>query len=393
MIVTQGLLDRLVARRANVLAEADAYMATRQPGKREGDRRVLSPGETATYMGFVDTIRDLDEQTKEVRSELERMGRAPVKTPGGLDSRAYARQWSQRVADQMSQAMGGGAEGRAVVSGSLDIPQFIEPEVIPMARPQRLIDLFTNRITVESNSFEYYQQSARTNLATAVADGNVKPTSTLTVTPHTDRCRVVAHLSEPAPIRLWHDIEAFTSWLTSEMVEGVLDGLEAQIVSGSGTGENMLGLLNTAGTTAVPFTTDVVTTLRSAVTALQTIGEQPTGWALNPADAQTVDMLRWNTAGGFLSGGYEHDPGTGFGSSSNIFGPDVKRVVSPSVPQGTAILGDFTKLRVYVREDAHIDVDASGVLFTKNQFIARGEGRFGIGVLRPSAFAIATLHS
>jgi hypothetical protein len=54
-------------------------------------------------------------------------------------------------------------------------------------------------------------------------------------------------------------------------------------------------------------------------------------------------------------------------------------------------LGDFSKLRVYVRQDATLAIDASGVLFTKNEFIARGEGRFGIGVLRPSAFAIADL--
>lgn len=66
-------------------------------------------------------------------------------------------------------------------------------------------------------------------------------------------------------------------------------------------------------------------------------------------------------------------------------------MVTPSVPVGTAILGDFTKLRVYIRQDAHLDVDSSGVLFTKNQFQARGEGRYGIGVLRPSAFAICDL--
>ncbi|MFZ0225700.1 MAG: hypothetical protein WAL41_01880, partial [Mycobacterium sp.] len=65
----------------------------------------------------------------------------------------------------------------------------------------------------------------------------------------------------------------------------------------------------------------------------------------------------------------------------------LKRVITPSIPVGTAILGDFTRLKVYVRQDAHIDVDASGPLFTTNQFVARGEGRYGIGVLRPSAFA------
>jgi HK97 family phage major capsid protein len=384
--VSQSFLAKLEARRENLLTEAEAWTRSLGDGK-------LSPPQTVRYRQYVEDLRGLAQHITETRSELDRMGRAPMKASGGTDAMTYAKQWSQRVAEKLGRSMGGGSEQRVVVSGSLDIPQFIEPDVIPMARPQRVIDLFTNRVALDGNAFEYYTQTARTNTATAVADGNVKPTSTLTVTPHTDRCRVVAHLSEPVPLRIWYDIESFTSWLSNEMVGGVLDGLEAQIISGDGTGENMTGLLHTTGTTAVAFNTDALTTMRSAVTALQVLGEVPTGWALNPADAQAIDLTRWGTSGGFLSGGYEHDTGNGFGTSSNIFGPDVKRVVSPSVPQGTAILGDFTKLRVYVREDAHVDVDASGVLFAANRFIMRGEGRFGIGVLRPSSFAIATLHA
>ena len=46
---------------------------------------------------------------------------------------------------------------------------------------------------------------------------------------------------------------------------------------------------------------DLPTTLRSAVCKLQILGETPTGWALNPTDAQAVDLLRWSTGGGLLS--------------------------------------------------------------------------------------------
>jgi hypothetical protein len=60
---------------------------------------------------------------------------------------------------------------------------------------------------------------------------------------------------------------------------------------------------------------------------------------LSPADAEAIDLVRWGSAGGFLSGGFEHDNRDGFGTSDNIFGT-VPRVVSPSVPTGTAILGD-----------------------------------------------------
>ena len=228
-----------------------------------------------------------------------------------------------------------------------------------------------------------------------MADSDTKPTSTFTIKAVTDRCRVIAHLSEPTPNRLWVDHDELRSWLTSEMVQGVLDGLEQQIISGDPTGgnaESMTGLLNTTGTTPVPFTVDAVTTLRSAVTALQVLGETPNGWALNPADAQAIDLLRWGTSGGLLTEGYATGVTPGADpSSNNIFGADIRRVVSNSIPAGVAVLGDFSKLRVYVREDATLAIDASGVLFTKNQFICRAEGRFGIGVLRPSAFAVCDL--
>lgn len=385
--VTAAFLQKLESRRAAERAAAERMLLNAQ---REG-RNELTDAEDAEMRVYRSTLRDLDQHIAETRSELERCGSHAITGSGG-NAMSYGRVWAQQVAEKLHRSMGGdGLERRVVVSGSIDIPQFIEPQVIPMARPQRLIDLFSNRLGLSGNAFEYFVQSARTNTATAVADNAVKPTSTLTVTPKTDRARVVAHLSEPTPLRLWYDHEEFVTWLTNEMVAGVLDGLEAQIVSGDGTGENMLGLLATPGLTTVAFATDPITTLRSALTALQVKGETPTGWALHPADAQAIDLTRWGTSGGFLSGGYENDSGNGFGTSENVFGTGLKRVVTPSIPQGTAVLGDFTKLRVYVRQDAHIAVDASGVLFTKNQFVARGEGRFGIGVLRPSAFAVCDL--
>jgi hypothetical protein len=75
-----------------------------------------------------------------------------------------------------------------------------------------------------------------------------------------------------------------------------------------------------------------------------------------PAHSWTVNIIE----------GYQTGVAPGNDPSSNsIFGPDsdIKRVVSKSVPQGTALLGDFTKLRLYVRQDAHVDIDASGTLF------------------------------
>lgn len=101
--------------------------------------------------------------------------------------------------------------------------------------------------------------------------------------------------------------------------------------------------------------------------------------------------LRAGDDGPFLSGGYANDQGTGFGSSLNIFGNILPRVVSPNCPQGTAILGDFSKAALFVRSGMRIDLDTSGELFEKNQIRLRAEMAVGFGVLRPSAFTCVPL--
>jgi hypothetical protein len=114
---------------------------------------------------------------------------------------------------------------------------------------------------------------------------------------------------------------------------------------------------------------------------------------MHPNDAQAVDLLRFPWGGdtqadaGFLLDGYQH----GVGGSGNVFGPTTPRVVSPSVPEGTAILADWDQLRLYVREDVRLDVDAGGELFTRNQAIVRAEARIGVSVLKPSSFAVVDL--
>lgn len=293
--------------------------------------------------------------------------------------------WASRAAGTITALR---SETRAITSGSIDLPSLVTPEVIAQPRPRRLIDLLVTRQNLAGNAFEYFRQTVRTNNAATVADNATKPTSVFTVEPVEDRARVIAHLTEPIPLRLLADHGALRVWLNTELVEGVLDALEAQVVAGDGSGEDMLGVLSAPGTTQVPFTDDPITTLRSALTALQKLGVTPNAWAISPDDAQDVDLARWGTSGGFLTDGVTN----GTTSSGNIFGgTEIQRVVSPSVPAGTAVLGDWSKLGLWIREGVRVDIDAGGELFTKNQAVLRGEMRAGAGVLMPPAFAVVDL--
>ncbi|OBB89645.1 phage major capsid protein [Mycobacterium sp. 852002-30065_SCH5024008] len=350
------------------------------------------------YRTSQNTLRALDARIAEQRAEIERSGVnnplvQAIKAGGGSERTAGipVDGWARRVATQLCAR---NAENRAISSGSLDIPNLVPPYVSALPWPKRLIDVLTNRLVATSNVVEFFQQTVRTNNAAPVADLATKPTSTFTLTPVQDRCRVIAHLSEPVPVRYLQDVEQVQPFLSREMAQGVLAALEHQVVAGDGTGENMTGLLHQSGTTAVPYQGDPLTTIRHSITQLQNLGEEPTGIALNPHDAETIDLERWGTAGGLLSSGFDHPNTVGYGSSNNFFGPDdqVKRVVSPSVPAGTALVGDWSTCVLYLRESMSLMLNYwSDALFSTNAFLLRCEMRTVAGFLRPQAFAIATI--
>ncbi|MCV7089616.1 phage major capsid family protein [Mycobacterium interjectum] len=391
------VLERLT--RARDLAQAEGQAIT-QRVQAEG-RTQLTAQEAAEIASLTETRKALDERIVETRSELARSGadnpavqRLMAATAMG-NTAASTQDWARRTAQQIA---GVGREQRAISTGTLDVPSLVLPSVTEIPWPTRLIDLFSNRVGSDSNAVEYYRESAtdRDNQATVVADLASKPVSTFTVEPVTDRCRVIAHVSEPVPVRLLQDVPALQSWLASTMAQGVLAGLENQAIWGLGTGEEMTGLWATPGITTVSYSTDKVTSLRKGLTALQKLGEVPNGVCLNPDDAEAIDLTRSGNDGPFLTGGFEYDRGNGFGTSDQIFGPSnqIRRVVSPSVPSGWAILADWRQLKLFVREGMSIMLNFwSEDLFTKNAYIVRAEMRGLVAFTRPQAFAMISLHS
>ncbi|KZS61102.1 phage major capsid protein [Mycobacterium pseudokansasii] len=397
-------LEQTLARLQRLRDDTDAQRRAIVSLAESEQRERLSEQETAEFRSLSDIVADLSERCQHIRGEIQRSGRldpealivrTATATVGG--SAATTEAWARTAARELREALGG-SESRAVVSGSVDVPALIPASVAAIPHPTRLIDLLVNRTPVDGMAYETYVQTARTNNAAPTADLATKPTSALTVKAVQDRCRVFAHLSEPVPYRIWASNEAITSWLVDEMAAGVWDSIEHAAINGNGSGEMPMGVLGLEGFTTpsdrthVPWTTDLPTTLRSAVTALQNLGEQPTGWALSPADAQAVDLLRWSTDGGFLSRGYDSSPDAQASLADNIFGPTRPRVVSPSIPQGMAVLADWRQLKLFLNGTMQLLVNAFGdSLFQANAVQVRGELHAGINVLRPKAFAIVDL--
>lgn len=291
--------------------------------------------------------------------------------------------WAKSVSRTLQNA-GRGLGVKALLSGEVTTPPAVEVAPLPTV-PNRLLDLVPREALTE-HTFSYLRQVLRDDKAAVVADNALKPTSVYTFEEVEDRARVIAHLSEPFPLRYASDHASMMQVLDGQMKAGVYEAIERLIVSGSGTGEEWTGILNTTGVKHVSFTTDTITTLRKARTALELTGQPVTAVAMNPADIEALDLLREDgSTGGFLldTDAYER-----------IFGRGVRGVPSLSVPVGQAIAGNWDATRLMVRQDAHtLAATQAGDLFDKNQMKLRSEGRFGFKFTQPGALVVVDLTS
>jgi HK97 family phage major capsid protein len=362
--------------------------------KAKADDRDLTEAEQTEVEAKFAKIEELDKKIEAAEKSADLVSRLtaagpgsetdpiyPLPVKGGATQAAGAGVWAKSVAASLAKTAHGMGV-KALLTGEIQTPPAVTVAPLPTV-PARLLDLVP-REELGEHTFAYLRQVVATNNADVVADNALKPTSVYSFEEIEDRARVIAHLSEPFPIRYATDHTSMLQVLDGQMEAGIFEAIERLIVSGTGTGEEWTGILNTTGVTQVAFTTDAVTTLRKARTAQELKGEHVTAVAMHPTDIEALDLMREDgTTGGFLldSDAYER-----------IFGRGVRGVPSVAVPVGKAIVGDWSQTRLRIRQNAHtLAATQAGDLFDKNQMKLRTEGRFGFQFFRPQALGVVDL--
>lgn len=241
------------------------------------------------------------------------------------------------------------------------------------------------------DAFSYLRETVREHAAAPVAIGQKKPTSTYTLERVDDQIRTIAHLTEPIPRNWLLDAPALQQYLDSTLRAGVLYELEYQIFQGAGTGEDLPGILMSAGVLVQSWDTDILTTCRKAVTALELRPINPTAFCFNPTDWETIELTTASGSGEYLIDGSPVDR-----SRRRLWGLPV--ALSLGVPEGTGIVADWgTALELLEREETKIEwsdgfyhgataYDEDGYTgFESNEVMWRGEGRWGMEFFRPTA--------
>ncbi|MES2093827.1 MAG: phage major capsid protein [Actinomycetota bacterium] len=306
-----------------------------------------------------------------------RLGMAPKLNLSELDLR------NLHQAAQTKQAYR--VQTKASDPGSLIPPVLLPGVVSKQHEPTRILD-FIPTSPISSPSIEFVSHTATTGAAGMVARGGAKPEVNLTLAQTILVARKIAAHSA-IPDEILADFNTFAAYVQAELLRQITDVENQQILSGLGTGEELTGILTTAGLLVRAKATDTpLDAIEQAVKDLR-VGPSfcdPTLIVMHPTDFSTVRRSKDSQLRYLLSA----DPSAA--EVNSIWGIPV--AVTTQITLGTALMGNFEiGTQGYLREGITLtSSNSSGSDFTNNLTRYLVEERLTVGVARPSAFVKIT---
>ncbi len=220
--------------------------------------------------------------------------------------------------------------------------------------------------------------------AAEVAEGAAKPESTWDVEVVKEGTSTIAHWIQFTRQAL-SDEAQIQGYINGRLAFGVEKRLNAQVLTGDGTGANLTGILNTAGigTYVSPAGEDPLISIRKAKTVAQLSEYAPDGVVLNPTDWEAVE-LSTNDNGTFRAAVVTN------GAEQRLWG--LRVVVSTAIAAGTALVGGFREgATLWERTGIELYLtDSHASNFTSNILTLLAEKRAALAVWRPKAFVKVT---
>jgi len=261
--------------------------------------------------------------------------------------------------------------------------------IVPTAnRRSRVRDLFPYRAT-DYSVVEFFRESGFSNNASVVPDYFTDSfvaalKSGLSFVGDRSPVRTLAHF-EVAHRNVLEDEPQLRSIVDNELLYGLRLVEDAQILSGSGSGQDLRGILNTPGVQSYNWSAGVVgdtrvDAVRRAMSLVHLANFEPTGIIMHPSDWETIELTK-------------DDDGVlvfavSFASGDDSWMWNVPVVVTPVMPEGTVLVGAFgSGAQLYDREDSVVRVaEEHEGLFVENAVAVLAEQRLALAVKRPESF-------
>lgn len=229
----------------------------------------------------------------------------------------------------------------------------------------------------------YYAGGASVNNAAGVAEGTAPSESDMKFEKVSIPVRDMRAFL-PVSNRALADAAQLGGLVDTFLRSGLLEQVEDEVLTGDGSGETLEGILEISGTQSVAFDTDLLTTIRKAITAVRFTGNARGALAvvMNPANMEQLDLL--------ADEGIYYFGGPAANVTPTIWG--IPRIASVAMPEGQCVVGEWSQGMLFERapisvalHPQHSDFATRGL----TAVVASWRGTFG--VMQPAKFAICDL--
>lgn len=234
--------------------------------------------------------------------------------------------------------------------------------------------------TTTAQKITYYEETTFTNAAAETAEAAAKPEGALGFTLRESDVRKIATWI-PVTDELLEDVPGFESYLRGRLGFMVRAREELQLLQGSGSGQNILGLYNRSGVqTVTGYGLSTIDSILAAITEVQKDAfVEPTAFVVHPNDWFNIRTSK-DSNGNYLLGPATLDP-----FATRPWGLNVR--VTTNAIENTGLVGAFNQAQVFRRSGIAIAISTENEdYFIKNKLAVRAEERLALVVYRPAAF-------
>jgi HK97 family phage major capsid protein len=231
-----------------------------------------------------------------------------------------------------------------------------------------------------SNLIEYDREKGFTNNAAPVAEGDPKPQSEIQYEDASAPVRTIAHWMR-ASVQILADAPGLRSIIDQRLRYGLAYKEEVQLLTGSGSGQNLSGLITNATTYSASFAVageTQIDKLRLAMLQVALAEYAANGHVLNPIDWAVIETLK-DGEGRYLIGNPQG------GVQAQLWGLPVVATQAQTVDKFLTGAFDLAA-QIFDRQDATVEVSTEdGDNFTKNKVTIRAEERLALAIYRPES--------
>ena len=240
---------------------------------------------------------------------------------------------------------------------------------------QPFIVELVNTGTIGSTTWEWVEQKTPEGGAGMTAEGAAKTQADFNLVLASATVRKVTSYIK-ASKEMLDDIPLMESEINQELTQLIDLKIDAQVLSGDGTGQNLTGILENAvafaaGTFATGQANEIdeannQDVLRVAINQIMVAQFQPNFILMHPSDVTGMDVQKAS------DGHYVLPP---FSTLGNTVIKGIPIVQNTGITEGDYLVGDFTKSGVRFKEGLTIDVGFENDDFTKNFITILAESR------------------